>query len=275
MLSGNPFESELWHFCPLGCCPGGRPESIRKAKDAWDELFFSSMVPIPCVNRWTMLYPVVAWWLSSVLAFGLIASAWVAIHTSKDRPADWEEGLVLDQLVEPMTDNTHRAITRSRLRKSFGLIQGLDSRLRLAALAITLRPINMFMGYLFRTGAAKQQGTYNILHLADPAVSPVPRLLEFVWAQLQDLSGKYWILLRQADGWTPEKLAYALDVTVVLYVSLHLRCVRIFEKLPLSMWVLAAPGYPEEKRLHFYKVCGLVALKNQWGLGVEFSVVFL
>ena len=59
VLTGNPESGVLNHHCPLGCCPGGRDESVRRLQVAVDELFFSSMIPIPAVNRWTKLFPAI------------------------------------------------------------------------------------------------------------------------------------------------------------------------------------------------------------------------
>jgi hypothetical protein len=80
MLTGDPRSGDLVHYCPLGCCPEGKLQSIARVLDALDELFFSTMVPIPALNRWTKLFPAVAFWLTTLLVFNLIASAWCAMH---------------------------------------------------------------------------------------------------------------------------------------------------------------------------------------------------
>ena len=62
------FNRQLWdgcilHYCPYGCCPGGRPETLRRMMQCLTDLIFGALPPIPALNRWLKLYPPIVWWL--------------------------------------------------------------------------------------------------------------------------------------------------------------------------------------------------------------------
>ena len=246
----------LFHYCPLGCCLGGehespRDESVRKIIEAFDDLFFAAMVPVPACNRWTKLYPAVSFWLCTMLVYGLISSAWVAIHSRRSIGSGAvAEGLVVDELVGPASDDIWRAVDRSRLSKSIRLLTDPDSPDRLAALAITLRPCNMFMGYLFRTGALTSD--VSILELLDPETNPVLKLLAFYWEKLTQPDDAFWLPLRGLEGWSEHKLFLVMSTVMTMYGTLDMRLVRQFKGWPFKMWKLAKLTVPVEVRTSFY-----------------------
>jgi hypothetical protein len=214
---------------------------------------------------WFYIYIYISIYLSIYLCASSSASAGVSLlvcminswvcsashYLSQLIPEFQFSRLVMDELVGPGSDETYRAVMKSRLQKSVRLLSDPSTIAKLSAFAIVLQPCNMFMGYLFRSGKLTSQ--HSILEIADVQTSPITKLLEFYWGKMCNLDDDYWLVLRPADGWTQETLQHAINTTLTMFGSLHMRLIRIFEFWPLCLWRLAKPGMSVASRMEFLR----------------------
>ena len=56
MFRGScPITNKIRHYCPLGCCPRGRSQSVERAFNSMAGLLLTTLPPIPACNRQTPL----------------------------------------------------------------------------------------------------------------------------------------------------------------------------------------------------------------------------
>ena len=80
----GPWDGErLVHHCPLGCCRD-EAESRQKLRDLFDDVLLCRLPPVPACNRWTKLYPAVAWWTVSCLICKVIPKLWISMGQSAE-----------------------------------------------------------------------------------------------------------------------------------------------------------------------------------------------
>lgn len=80
----SPWDGDrLVHHCPLGCCRD-EAESRQKLRDLFDDILLCRLPPVPACNRWTKLYPAVAWWTVSCLICNVIPRLWITMGQSAE-----------------------------------------------------------------------------------------------------------------------------------------------------------------------------------------------
>ena len=256
MFTGDVRCKTLKHYCPLGCCPLGRDQSVDKAVDAFKGVLLSSLPEVPAVNRWTKLYPAVAWWLCALLLGGVVSDAWIKLHTSQDE----EDGIQVEDLMGPQDTETHRAIARSRQRKSIKFISDPETPLKLCAFGLAMRPTLMIMGFLFRTGQLHAE--HCILDILGPN-NPVERTIAYYCQALQDLRSDFWLILRKmGQGWGDKAMQLGVDAVLRMIGGLFMRLVLPYQGPPWNLWPLASAETSQNERAELIKSTLLQACPN-------------
>ena len=64
---GERNTPKIRHYCPMGCCPGGRKETVRRMMACLLTIWCGTVPAIPALNRWTKFWsPLLFWTLVSV-----------------------------------------------------------------------------------------------------------------------------------------------------------------------------------------------------------------
>ena len=96
VVTGDPNERRVVHNCvPWACFNKNDAQCLKDVEQAIMNVLFDATPPIPALNRWTKLYPVVAWFACATLMHGLLDEAFMEA-TSKVCGARPEEDAVLD-----------------------------------------------------------------------------------------------------------------------------------------------------------------------------------
>ena len=117
-----------------------------------DNTMLCRLPPRPTCNRWTKLYPSIAWWLVSLSLFNVIHRCWLILLTRLAEAAECtdEREINVYHLVGHETDKTVAAIARSRARKPVTFLTAPGTPTMLTVLALVLRPALNFMGHPFQ-----------------------------------------------------------------------------------------------------------------------------
>ena len=216
------------HYCPYGCCPNGRQQTIHRMMGCLVELFLGSLPPVPALNRWVKLFPCMLWWLLGLLIHDIGPSAWKRAQSVTTRGCFEERVFAAADLVEQGEDDTVRQINVSRNRRINRWLQLPETRMRLCALVLVVLAVFDVMSRVFMDGSLNA-GPRMLAFIDDDG--PPLQLIRYYLARLNDLDGSHWVLLRAADGWTPRKLQMVTTMTLMLVGHLQLRLVT-----PFLMW---------------------------------------
>ena len=239
----SSFQStRLEHRCGFGCCRGGLDESKDKLHSYIMDVLFSRYPGIPAVNRWTKLFPSLAWWTVAMHMQGLITSLWGKIY-GFSAGGEREDELVQD-LLEPEGDDVQRALNRARATKVWNWLRHPLTRHELMISCLVLRPCMSFMGYLFRSEAGAASHSVTALM---PAGNPAARTLRHLVSMLLDLNNDFWFLY-SSGGWTEAKLQLGLDNICRLVGALWWRITYRLLQYPWRLWLAVDPNENQASR---------------------------
>lgn len=190
MLSSSFSDECLVHFCPYGCCPNGRPESVRKVTEALVDGVYGLLPAVPALNRWTKLHPPIAWWAVALRVHGLIRVLWRTLPTISN------EGLGADVSADMLYgltgDKTQRLINLSRRNKTHMWLENPQSGDKLIVAALLLSIVIRIMGFLFVSG--RLHTSYSILILCK-ARTAVHTCIDKLFTHI--------VMIGQDDFWLP------------------------------------------------------------------------
>lgn len=115
-LHGDISSRQWAHFCPHGCC---RSLSDTKSKllEILQALFLHHAPPVPALNRWTQLYPALAWWCVTIHIHGMIAKLWADVYSKTSKDKLDEDAAMVDYLA-PISDEALSTIRSKRAAKT-------------------------------------------------------------------------------------------------------------------------------------------------------------
>jgi hypothetical protein len=111
-LHGDLSTRQWVHFCPFGCCRT-LAETRGKLVEILQALFLHHVPPIPALNRWTQLYPALAWWCVTVHLHGMMPKLWADVYGGG---AHNEDTVMVDHLA-PVSDEVLSTIKSKRAGK--------------------------------------------------------------------------------------------------------------------------------------------------------------
>ena len=211
-LSGNWTTGRLVHNCQLGCCANGA-ESRQKLHDYIMDTFMANLPAIPALNRWTKLYPSLAWWTVALHMHGMIKSLWGMMYKFD---SNHEPAAVVMDLLEPGDDEVQRKLNAARARKTWRWLLHKKTPSELLVACLVLRPCMSFMGFLFRSEASAAAHSVKLLLVKD---SPAIRTVKYLFAMLLDLRNDFWFLFSFGEGWTEIRLQLAANAVFRLRAS--------------------------------------------------------
>ena len=233
------------HHCKdIACCFRGTETARERLHDLIMEVFITRLPPIPALNRWTKLYPAIAWWTVGLHMSGLLKHVWGHLHGFTIENADAQQEVLVDLLV-PEDDEVQRRMHAARALKTWNWIRHWATPVEAMMCCIVLRPCMSFMGFLFRSEA--NAAPHSATVLLKPQ-NPVNRLIDFLLRMLNDLDNTFWQLMAYPDGWSEFKLQLAVDAMLRMVGSLWWRLVYRLARWPWLLYRIVDRGTPGVER---------------------------
>ena len=228
---------KILHYCPFGCCPGGKPETVRRMLECLMDLFLGKLPPVPALNRWVKLFPCMLWWTLGMLIHDIGPSSWRRAQAPQGESE--ERTFQQTELVDQGEDDTVRQINVSRNRRVNKWLASPETRHRLVAVVLVLLYAFDVMSRVFGDRTSEKDGPRMLSFIADDG--PAQQLRRLYWALLADLDGEHWVLLRGADGWTARKLLMVSTMLLTIIGQIEMRMIRPFEDWPWRLRKLFEP----------------------------------
>ena len=146
-LAGPVRESQLiTHFCPLGC-HASRETAVKQFYDDIVEVFLAHPPAPPAFNKWTKLFPPVAWF-ASFCCLHFILPGCLANISDLLREEEIEMNIV--EHVEGLNDDvSFRRQEQVRFRKTSNFLNAAVTPDKLVGIAITLEVAVKLLGHFF------------------------------------------------------------------------------------------------------------------------------
>ena len=239
-LCGDLRGKKWKHVCKVGCCRGGWSETIHRLVELLLALFVYRAPPIPSLNKWTRLYPALAWWCVFSHLHRVLASVWdfvfgqaAAGHASREAQLD---------LLGPDDFEVYSKVNRVRATKVRNWLRRPKTSAELLVICICLRPILSLMGFLFKKERATAEHSITILLAPGPA-NPAEQVIRFFCSKVRDLSDEFWLVLRY-PAWSTFTLQLALDTSMAIGGAIQWRVIESLRHYPWRLWLIVDSTLP-------------------------------
>ena len=219
--------SQLRHYCPLGCC-GTKDEAISKVTDAILDVILPAPPKIPALNRWTLLYGPMAFWLFAMI-FAVPADVMQTL-AKKDMEASLE-GLADIDAAGPGDDDTYRIKKRMRCTRFVNFLSADATQLAMQTAVTCLSILMPLSAFLFQEAKFSNADEQGMLAFCIPSRSPAVTTVGLFMALLQQPDSDFWFPVAGITGWTRRKFEYVVTVSLLLAGQVFMRHI-----LPMRMW---------------------------------------
>lgn len=199
----------------------------------------------PALNRWTQLYPALAYWcVCAHLPNKFMARIWGMAFERCRGPA---KPVQLD-LLAPADDGVLSGVNAVRAGKVLRWISDVKTPIELLVICLAMRPVMNLMGYLFREEGA--DSAHSVTTLMEPG-SPDWRVVRFMVDQLAHLDAEFWIVYA-GEGWDSFRLQLAMDTFLTIAGGIWWRVGRHLDLFPWRLWHVVNPemSVAEERKQH-------------------------
>ena len=148
-------------------------------------------------------------------------------------------------LVGPGEGDTVMLINRSRNQKTNVWLQDPTTKRKLALCALVLVLTMDLMALCFLASAMREQPGLLAFIAAD---GPPVQLIDKLFDILSDLDNAHWVLLREPEGWTEEKLDEVQFAGTTLLGQTYMRLVHRWKLWPWPPRILADRSAPAAAR---------------------------
>ena len=238
-------RNKFAHVCPFRCC-----KNISQTKERLVsillQLFVFRVPATPALNRWTQLYPALAYWcVASHLPNKLMARLWGMAFDH----CHGSGGHAQLDLLAPAEDEVLSRVNAVRALKVLRWISHPRTPTELLIICMAMRPIMSFMGYLFREESSDSAHSVTSLMKSD---SPLPRVVRFLVDQLATLDGDFWLVYmgEPDEAWDTYRLQLALDTFYTMAAGLWFRVGRHLDMFPWRLWHVVDPEATAQHRAH-------------------------
>lgn len=120
---------------------------------AFDELLLTCKPKVPALNRWTQLFPPLAWWMACCLVHSVGRKAFLLLRGQEGSAHEVAQSVI--ELGGPDNDATYRATQAARWRKALAWLSDGSNIVRLVLTGSAMLPALDIIGALFM--ASKQK----------------------------------------------------------------------------------------------------------------------
>lgn len=228
------------HVCPFQCCKNSL-ESKQRLVSILHQIFVFRAPTTPALNRWTQLYPALAFWcVCAHLPNKFMARIW-GMAFSSCRGAGGQTQL---DLLAPAETGVMSGVNAVRAGKVLRWLSHFRTPSELLVICLAMRPVMNFMGYLFREEGADSE--HSVTQLMEPN-SPNRRVVDFLVDMLARLDDDFW-LVYAPDGWDSFHLQLAMDTFLTIAGGIWWRVGCHLQAFPWRLWHVVNPDSSEDRR---------------------------